>query len=71
MKQIQIGLAGCGAFGECHLQTLAAEPRAKVMALFDIVGDRAAALAAPLQRPEDTARASTSFAPCQSWTPST
>jgi len=46
MKQIQIGLAGCGAFGECHLQTLAAEPRAKVMALFDIDGDRAAALAA-------------------------
>ena len=41
MDRVRIGLIGCGAFGESHLQTFRALERAQVAAVYDIDGPRA------------------------------
>jgi UDP-N-acetylglucosamine 3-dehydrogenase len=45
MQSVQIGLVGCGSFGESHLQAFRAIPHAKVTAVFDLDHTRAEALA--------------------------
>ena len=46
MERVQIGLVGCGLFGESHLQTYRAIERAQVAAAYDINGQRAERVAA-------------------------
>lgn len=41
MEHVRIGIAGCGLFGESHLQAFQAIPQAKVTAVFDLVRERA------------------------------
>lgn len=46
MDRVRIGLVGCGAFGESHLQTYRAIERAQVAAAYDIDRERAQRVAA-------------------------
>jgi len=46
MHRVRIGLAGCGAFGESHLQSFRAIPGAEIVAAYDIDHARAGRVAA-------------------------
>lgn len=41
VERVRIGVAGCGLFGESHLQAFRAVPAAEVVAVYDVVGERA------------------------------
>jgi UDP-N-acetylglucosamine 3-dehydrogenase len=45
MDRLQIGIVGCGAFGESHLLAFRAIPEAEVTAVYDTARDRAEAVA--------------------------
>ncbi len=48
MTELEAGVAGAGAFGAVHARKLAAEPGVRLLRVFDLDLDRAAALAGPL-----------------------
>jgi len=51
MDRVNIGLVGCGAFGESHLQAFRAAPSARVAAVFDVNAERARRIAAEFEIP--------------------
>lgn len=51
MREFQVGLVGCGLFGESHLSALQAVPGLRVAAVYDVDSARAAALATKYQVP--------------------
>ena len=46
MKEIEVGLVGCGLFGESHLSALQAVPGVRATTVYDLDGGRAEALGA-------------------------
>src|SRR4051812_15410641 len=51
MSDVQIGLIGCGLFGESHLQAYRAVPRARIAAAYDVDRGRAERLASEFAIP--------------------
>ena len=46
MKRLRIGLIGCGGIAGAHLASYLANPRTQVVAVADVVGEKARGLAA-------------------------